>query len=209
MVLGMKTKPGVLVPMSAALGVAFVVAALVLAIFGANAHGTDRALAATARVSFLLFWLAYTGSALATLFGPRFQPVKQHGREFGLCFASAHLVHLGLVGWLCWIGAAPGVSTFVFFGVGAVFTYLIAAFSVPSLYRALDRRLWCLLLTVGLNYIMYAFATDFFRRPVGAGLSYYLGYLPFAALCIVGPILRLAAFAVRWFQIHRTSIPAG
>jgi hypothetical protein len=204
----MKTKPGVLVPMSAALGVAFVVAVSVLAISGANAHGTDRALAATARLSFLLFWLAYTGSALATLFGPRFQPVKDRGREFGLCFASAHLVHLGLVGWICWIGAAPGVSTFLFFGIAVVFTYLIAAFSVPSLYRALDRRLWWLLLTVGLNYIMYAFATDFFRRP-GAGPGYYIGYLPFAVLCIVGPTLRLAAFGLRLFQTQRASLPAG
>jgi len=46
------------------------------------------ALRATARWSFLLFWLAYAGGALATLFGPKFQALARRGRDFGLSFAS-------------------------------------------------------------------------------------------------------------------------
>jgi hypothetical protein len=54
------------------------------------------ALELTARWSFLLFWLAYAGNAVAILFGAQLAA----GREFGLAFASAHLVHIGLVVWL-------------------------------------------------------------------------------------------------------------
>jgi hypothetical protein len=59
------------------------------------------ALRMTARWSFLLFWVAYAGGALATLFGPALAPLSGRGREFGLAFAAAHLVHIGLVIWLC------------------------------------------------------------------------------------------------------------
>ena len=75
------------------------------------------ALKATARLSFLLFWPAYVGGALTTLFGPAFEGLKQRGRDFGLAFASAHLVHIALVTWLVHIGAAPSIRTFVFFRI--------------------------------------------------------------------------------------------
>jgi hypothetical protein len=58
--------------------------------------GTQVALQATARLSFVLFWPAYSAAALAALFGPSFQPLRRRVREFGLAFAAAHLVHLEL-----------------------------------------------------------------------------------------------------------------
>ncbi|HVY17646.1 MAG TPA: hypothetical protein VHB27_20675 [Rhodopila sp.] len=190
----MQAKQPVLMSMGLSFGAALAVAIATLALAGANEHGTLLALFLTARVSFVLFWLAYAGSALATLFGPTFQPLKQRGREFGLDFASAHLVHLGLVGWLCWIGAAPGLSVFVFFGIAVVFTYLLALFSIGTLHKALDRRLWWLLRTVGLNFILYAFAKDFYRDPLAQSWKFNLVYLPFFGLCVIGVLLRLVAF---------------
>src|SRR3954451_20057817 len=83
--------------MSAAFGTAFGLAAITLAISGTGTTGLTRALRVTARFSFLLFWLGYTGGALKTLFGPSFQPIAWRGRDFGLAFAAAHLVHIGLV----------------------------------------------------------------------------------------------------------------
>ena len=68
----------------------FVALALVLVIRVAAAPG-DRlslALRATARWSFLWFWLAYAGGALAALFGSAFQPLAHRSRDFGLAFAS-------------------------------------------------------------------------------------------------------------------------
>src|SRR5271168_2605062 len=123
--------------MSSAFCVALGLAAAVLAALGADERGIQSALRATARLSFLLFWAAYSGSALASLFGRAFQPLKQRTREFGLAFASAHLVHLGLVAWLCMIGAAPDISVFIFFGIAVAWVYLLALFSIPRLQHAL------------------------------------------------------------------------
>ena len=183
----------------AALGLA----AVVLGTLGAGARGTDVALAATARLSFLLFWIAYTGSALATLFGRTFQPFRQRAREFGLAFASAHLVHIGLVVWLCLIGAVPPVSTFVFFGIALFWTYLLALFSIGGLHQALNPKIWWLVRAVGLNYIAYAFAVDFLNHPVDGGIKHVVAYLPFALLAIAGPIIRLIAFTLRISQVWR------
>src|ERR1700751_2625498 len=89
--------------MGAAFGIALAIAVLVLALAGSDNKGIRLSLELTARWSFLLFWLAYAGNAVAVLFGP--VRLAGHGREFGLAFASAHLVHIGLVIWLYQISA--------------------------------------------------------------------------------------------------------
>jgi hypothetical protein len=183
--------------MGAALLAAFCLAGLVLGLLGFGERGTVAALLATARLSFLLFWVAYSGGALAALFGRLFQPVKAHAREFGLAFAAAHLVHIGLVGWLCAIGHAPGVPVFVFFGIALVWTWLLALFSFSRWREAAHPAVWWLLRVVGMNYIAYAFAVDFLKDPFGGGVKQLVEYLPFATLAVVGPALRLAAFVIR------------
>jgi hypothetical protein len=121
------------------------------------------ALLVTARLAFLLFWPAYAGSALVSLFGPACRQLQRHGREFGLAFAGVLLVHLGLVMWLCLIGAAPSESTFVFFGIAVVWAYLLALFSIGSMQQLIGAKGWWLLRMVGMNYVAYAFAIDFLR----------------------------------------------
>jgi hypothetical protein len=184
---------------------ALCVAAIILAVIGADQRGTDVALQATARLSFMLFLPAYTGSAMVALFGPSFQQVKQRARDFGLAFAAAQLVHLGLVGWLCWIGAAPALLVFVLFGVAAVFTYIFVLLSIQGLKSVSGSRIGRLLWTVGLNYIAFAFAVDFLHDPLGGGLKHVAEYLPFAILIILGPILRISALALRIMQMRRIS----
>jgi hypothetical protein len=193
----MRSRPTADLWIGSAFGAALVLAAVVLAVLGAGERGTNAALAATARLSFLLFWPAYSGGALTALFGATFQPVKQRARQFGLAFAAAHLVHIGLVGWLCWIGVIPPASVFVFFGVALIFTYLLALFSIGNLQQALGPRWWWLLRTVGMNYIAYAFFVDFMKYPLHGGIKHVVEYLPFVILAIVGPVLRLAAWTLR------------
>ena len=191
--------PVVAVWMASAFCAALGLAALVLAALGPGEHGTAVALRVTARFSFLLFWLAYAGGAMTVLFGPAFEPLKRRGRELGLAFASAHLVHLGLVAWLTYIGAAPSRGTFVFFGIAALWIYLLALFSIPRLHKALGSKAWWSLRVVGLNYIAYAFATGFFGiHPQFGSLQVPdCRYLPFAVLSVAGPALCLAAFVQR------------
>lgn len=180
-------------------------ALIVLAVFGTAERGTDVALQLTARLSFLMFLPAYCGGALANLCGSPFDRVSRHARDFGLSFAAAHLVHLGLVGWLCWIGAAPPVATFLFFGMAALWTYGLAALSIDRLHRAVGHRRWRLLNLIGLNFIALAFAVDFLKFPIATDIKYLLGYLPFDILAVAGPALRVAAWGRQVYQSRRRS----
>ena len=92
----MRSKPAADLWMGLAFGAALVLAAVVLAVLGAGERGTKAALAATARLSFLLFWAAYAGSALTALFGAAFQPLKQRACEFGDVFVDE--LELGALG---------------------------------------------------------------------------------------------------------------
>ena len=193
----MRPRPGAAVWIASAFCAAAGLTGCVLMLLGAGEQGTHVALKATARLSFLLFWPAYAGSALTALFGTIFQPLKSRVREFGLAFAAAHLVHLGLVARLSYIGAAPPRNSFIFFGVAVFWTYLLALLSIDRLQHLAGPKGWPLLRTVGLNYIAFAFAVDFLRYPPHVSAEYLIGYLPFAVFSVGGPILRLAALAQR------------
>jgi hypothetical protein len=177
--------------MGAALGVALMIVVAVALL--APHDRLSLALRSTARWSFLLFWLASAGGALATLFGSRFSNLAARARDFGLAFASAHLVHLGLVAWLYYAFVGPGKFTLIFFGVAAFWTYLLALLSVRRITAALQPRTWKVLRIIGVEYISLAFLYDFARNPFGGGFLHVVAYLPFLILAVAGPLLRLAA----------------
>jgi hypothetical protein len=130
---------------------------------------------------------------MARLCGPRLAGLARRGRELGLAFASAHLVHLGLI---LWLYAGPG-DGMIFFWVGMLCTYLLALFSLPWLRDTLGPRLWRTFCTIALEYIALVFAADFILLPLQAGglSNYPLTYLPFAFMLIGGAGLRVAATA--------------
>ena len=174
----------------------------ILAFFGDEERGVRIALHATARLAFLFFWPAYVGGALTSLFGDFFLPMRRHARELGLAFAAALLVHLGLVVRLCAIGSPPSPETFGIFGLAAGFVYLLAILSVDRLRQALPGESWPILRTVAMTYIAFAFILDFKRLPL-SDFRQSVEYVPFAALSIVAPLLRLAV----WAQILRHKLP--
>jgi hypothetical protein len=179
--------------MCAAFGVTASVGLMTLLLFGSGRQGTHFALLATARVAFVLFWAAYAGGPLAILLGPGFSALKRHGRNFGLAFASALTAHIGVVAWLCWIGAAPGLRVFVFFGFALFCTYALAALSFEPLKNALGARWWLVIRALAMNDIALAFAVDFFRHPLGGSPGHMAAYVPFALLSAIGPALYVAA----------------
>ena len=178
---------------SAAACAAAVLAAFVLAIMGPGDQGIHAALLATARLMFLVFFPAYTGSALAALFGAVFDPWRRYARDLGLAFAAILAVHLSLVAWLCLIGDVPPARTFVVFGVAALCVYGLTLFSVNRLQQMLGAQAWAVLRFLAMNYIALAFADDFLRDPILGDIGHALFYWPFMALAIVGPALRGAA----------------
>jgi len=181
--------------MAAAFGAALAITAITLALYGTDNKATRLALELTARFSFVLFWLAYAGGAIATLF--RIEALAGCGREFGVAFAAAHLVHVGLVIWLgVLMGKVPlSGGLLLFFLAGLFFTYLLALLSFGGA-RALG-PLWRPLRFIGMNYILIAFARDFvlpvlYPKPTQYNVAHFVAYAPFAAASILAPLLVLA-----------------
>jgi hypothetical protein len=192
--------------MVAAFVVTLALAAIVLAIFGTGLRGTDIALRVTARWCFLLFWFAYAGGAIARLGGPRFGGLVDRGRELGLAFAAAMIVHVGLVLRHYAVASEP-VGAMLFFWAGIACTYLLALFSLPRLRDALGPFLWRIFRAGALDYIALVFAADFILAPLqDDGLGRYpLSYVPFALMLVGGAGLRLAAFAQKRLRSDGTA----
>ncbi len=198
----MKRKPTLMLWTGVAFGVALGLAAIILVLHGTGPESLVTALRLTARWSFILFWIAYTGGALFRLFGPVFRRLAGRGRDFGLAYAAAQVVHLGLVVWLFEISVRPPLvgKLFAFFVVGIVWTYLLAVLSFGDLTRALGPKVWHTVRFVGLNYILFAFAFDFVpeavHNPAHYGARRLIEYAPYAAMCFAAPVL-VAAAAIR------------
>jgi hypothetical protein len=178
------------------IGATAVSAGMVLAIGVLTPPGDRVALAlrATARWSFLWFWLASTGGALCTLFGHRFQALAQRAREFGLTFASVHLVHIALAVFLVYVLAAPfPLPKLIFFAVGAFWVYLLALLSIKRIASMLQPRAGRIVRSIGVEYITLVFLFDFYQGPFQGGIANLVIYLPFLMLALAGPILRIAA----------------
>jgi hypothetical protein len=211
----MKAKPAAVPLIGVAFGVAIALAAAVLAVVGSDSRGIGTALRVTARWSFLWFWMAYAGGATAALFGPALAPLAHRGREFGLAFAAAQLVHVGLVVWLYQVSGHVPLSgslfVFLFFTIGIAWTYLLAALSFGGLSRALGPQLWRLLRVLGMNYILLAFARDFVPPVIHSGFAHQdfwqsASYVPFAAMSVGAPLLCFAAAVQRrWGMRHATA----
>jgi hypothetical protein len=183
--------------MSAAFCVALILVLLVR--LSAPLHDQlGMALRATARWSFLWFWMASTGGALAALFGAKFQAMALRARDFGLAFAAAHLVHLGLVALLLYRSTSPFPRfPLVLFSIGVFWVYLLALLSFRPASAVLQPRTLSLIRSVGVEYITFIFLYDFVKDSQQDGLGQFLLYLPFLTFGFGGPLLRLAAAAKR------------
>jgi len=178
-----------------ALALVFVIAAI--AKDGAGATGLRLGLRLTARLAFLAFWPSYSAGALVVLFGSGYAPLKTRARALGLTFVAVLVVHLSLVAALCGIGEPPAARVFIIFGPGAVCAMLMASASVRSVSEAIGAPGWWLLRNVGMNYIAFDFLVDFLRRDDLTSVRRLVEYVPFAALAVAGPALRLAAYLKR------------
>jgi hypothetical protein len=208
----MKRKSVPLLWMGVAFGVALVMAAADLAVIGTDVDSIGEALRLAARWSFVVFWMAYVAGPMAVLFGPAFAPLARRGREFGLAFASAHLVHLGLVAWLYVIlhHAPLSGGLLVFFMIGIFWTYLLAVLSFGGLARALGPMGWRLVRVLGMNYILIAFGYDFVLSVVHNGIAhqgikYLVEYVPFAAMSVAAPLLLIAAMVRRQWGVRHAA----
>jgi hypothetical protein len=136
--------------------------------------------------------------------------LARRGRELGLAFASAQLVHVGLVLWLYYMVVGPG-GAMDFFWLGILCTYLLALFSLPWLHSLLGPRLWRLFRTITLEYIALTFAADFILGPLHArGFDKFPPtYLPFVLMLVGGAGPRIAAFSNQKLLHLRENLSLG
>ena len=182
--------------MGAAFAGALACAVLAIILRGPGLSGVGIGLRLTARFSYIFFWLAYVGGALASLFGPSFLIIGRRAREFGLAFASAQLVHVGLVAWIAWLSQPEPLTDAVmpFFAIAIIWTYLLAALSTNYGRRLFSPNMLNILLTIGSEYIALTFFTDFVILPKYP-IQYPALYIPFWIMLLVGPLLRVASLA--------------
>ena len=156
-----------------------------------------------ARLSFLLFWAAYAGGALATVFGPMFESMARHGRNFGLAFAAALSVHLGATLWYYHVSAYPFRFTPIIRAelVGVVWIYILASFSIKRLRDLISPELWRRMRVLGMEYVAVLFAFNFAVFPTT------ITYFPFLLLIIAAMIFRLVAVLRYGRRSNRTASP--
>jgi hypothetical protein len=148
--------------MGTAFFAALCLAIAVLARSQLDEEGVSNALAMTGRLSFLFFWPAYVGSAIATLFGSRFAVLSRYGREF----SSGQLVHFALVVWVIRISHLPLIKGVMpFFAIGVVWTCVLALSSFDRVRDIFGTNLWRILRSAGVEYIALVFFEDFVLTP--------------------------------------------
>ena len=197
----MKPTPRTWIWLTAAFTGALILAVIAVIFRGPNPGGAVLGLRLTARFAYLFFWFAYVGGALTTLFGTAFRPVAQRVRELGLAFASAQLVHVGLVAWLAWLSQPESLTDAVmpFFAIAFVWTYLLAALTTDYARRVVDPYLLKNLFTIGSEYIALTFFVDFVIIPEYP-IANLVFYIPFWIMLLLGPLLRIAAAAKKFLK---------
>lgn len=172
------------------------------------------ALDATARWSFVWFWLASVARPLAALTHGSWLALARRARELGLAYAAAHLAHVAVVGWMLAHSPTPFPrGPLAFFGIGVVCTYGLALLSFEPFSTWLEPRHARLVRAIGVEYISLAFIVDFigdFAKYAHAlDAARFLAYVPFQVLAVAGPLLRLGAAIKRAASARRVASEQG
>jgi DMSO/TMAO reductase YedYZ heme-binding membrane subunit len=159
-----------------------------------DAEGARRLIRVTARLSLVLFLLAFLASAWWRLApGTWSRAVLAHRRQIGLLFASSHACHAVGIAYLAtwadpalWASLTPDVSRWVG-GAGYVAIALMAITSFDGAVRALGARRWKALHSVCAHLIWTVFVLSCAKR---------VGEMPVYAVPL---LLLLVAMALRWW----------
>ena len=103
----------------------------------------------------------------------------------------------------------PGLPTLDTYQLAGSLSFSGSPFYGPTFWHcsrsvAFNKRFgskgWWFLRVIGLNYIAYAFASDFLKYPEFGSVKFLIGYAPFAIFSVLGPLLCFAAFIRRITQ---------
>jgi methionine sulfoxide reductase heme-binding subunit len=172
---------------------------LIGAIDGLTEPSVRIAIRATARVSCLLFLMAFVAAPLHRLWPTRFsQWLLQNRRFLGLSMAVSHSFHGVTLGALHWVtqGQHPQIQPLAVLGYLFLIAMAITSFSATA--KAIGRRAWRVLHTAGMYYFWLAFMTEFAMRA----LSNWV-YFTLTVLVTLAMVIRL------WPRPKRTLVAEG
>lgn len=160
---------------------------------GWSEEGVRIVVRASAKVGVVLFALAFSASSLRALWRSESTAWLLRNRRYvGLSFATYHFLHLGALVALAIAFPDPFVpnlvpATLIGGGLAYVFLLVMVLTSTDRAAQRLGRRRWTLLHTVGSWYIWIIFVQSYVPRAFESPV-----YVPFAALLLVVPSLRIA-----------------
>lgn len=186
-----ETRPFALAAATAALAGAVLAA---IAAGGIDEPAIRMALRATARLSFVLFTAAFVAPAAHQLWPGRGAAwLLGHRPGLALSFAVSHAYHaLAIVALAVLAGVPFGAATLALGGFGYAMVAVTAAASLDSAAARLGRARRERILGAAGWFLWAVFALNFVAL---AGRSSM--YLPFAALALATPLLRVAAWRKR------------
>jgi DMSO/TMAO reductase YedYZ heme-binding membrane subunit len=160
--------------------------------YGADVEGIRLVIRLTARVSLVLFSLAFTAAALARRFPNAWTLWQRRNRRYlGVSFAISHGFHLIAI--IALVRRDPvlfaSLTNPVIIISGSIVYLFIAAMTATSFDRTaamLGPRAWRVLHTIGGYYILLTFANAFGRRAMQDSF-----YLPFAGLVVLVLAIRV------------------
>jgi methionine sulfoxide reductase heme-binding subunit len=164
--------------------VSMVMLGLIGAIDGLTEASVRLAIRATARVSCLLFLMAFVAAPLHRLWATNFsQWLRQNRRFLGLSMAVSHGIHGVTIVALHVVthGQNPQINPLAV--LGYVFLAAMAITSFQPTAKAIGRRAWRVLHTAGMHYFWLAFMMEFSFRALSSWI--YFGLTILVALVMV------------------------
>lgn len=168
--------------------------AAIFAIGGFNEESTRQCIRLTAKVSVMLFSMAFSASAVQGLLRNVFAFWWRMNRKYlGISFAIIHLIHLAflllLQQWFHPVFTLAKSSSLFAGGMAYLFLVLMLLTSFERFSKHLSKKNWKLLHTVGGWWIWGVFASSYFKRVLHGDLE----YMPWALLVLAVGVLRLFA----------------
>ena len=172
--------------------------AAIFAIGGFNEESTRQCIRLSAKVSVVLFCMAFSASAVQGLLRNVFTFWWRMNRKyFGISFAIVHLLHLAFLVLLqqCFhpVFTLAKTSSLVAGGGAYMFVVLMLLTSFERFSKHLTKRQWKLLHTVGGWWIWAVFASSYFKRVLHGEWE----YLPWALLVLATGLV----FLPRWVGV--------
>ena len=157
-----------------------------------NESTTRQAIAVSARVSAVLFCLAFGASSIHYFFKNAFTWWLRMNRKYiGISFAVLHLVHLGFLGILqqnfhAVFNQAKTISL-LGGGLAYFFVVLMLLTSFPYFSKYLSKKQWIVLHTVGGYWIWYIFIRSYIRKLMFGEYE----FIPIVVLLVAVIFLRI------------------